>query len=55
MFNADAPSSFLQPLIFCAVSGQESLEGIAIILIIPLWKRGVRGDFKNRCFLMINS
>ena len=21
-------------------------------IIIPLWKRGARGDFKNQCFLM---
>jgi hypothetical protein len=38
---------------------------MAIILIIPLWKREsaysslwqreVRRDFKNKCFLMINS
>jgi hypothetical protein len=27
----------------------------AIIIIIPLWKRGIKGDFKNGCFLMINT
>ncbi len=26
---------------------------MAMILIIPLWKRGMEGDFKNKCFLMI--
>jgi very-short-patch-repair endonuclease len=25
---------------------------MATILIIPLWKRGMEGDFKNKCFLM---
>ena len=35
---------------------------MVIVLIIPLWQtegdhlvRGMEGDFKNKCFLMINS
>jgi hypothetical protein len=27
----------------------------AIILMIPLWQRGMEGDFKNKCFHMING
>jgi hypothetical protein len=37
------------------VIGQKPHEDMAIILIFPLWQRGTEGDFKNKCFLMINS
>jgi hypothetical protein len=36
-------------------SGQKSQEEMAVILAIPLWQRGMKGDFKNRYFLMTNS
>jgi len=33
------------------VSGLKPHEDMAMILNIPLWKRGMEGDFKNKCFL----
>jgi len=37
------------------VSGEKLDAKMAIILMIPLWQRGMEGDFKNKCFLMIKN
>jgi hypothetical protein len=31
------------------VSGEKSQEEMAVIFTIPLWQRGMKGDFKNKC------
>jgi hypothetical protein len=38
------------------VSGQKPLEDMPITIInIPLWQRGMEGDFKKKSFLKING
>jgi len=35
---------------FKEIEISQGLEGNMKILYFPLWKRGIKGDFKNKCF-----